>query len=95
MAIQVVLEVENNGASVLESQHSRLYNAFRFADLAYALIPLPEGTKEPIWIETAQNYLVGIIIDVGRIVSPHGFQGVIMATASDWTIGPEENTSFA
>lgn len=31
-------------------------------DLAYALIPLPEGTKEPIWIETAQNYLVGIII---------------------------------
>ena len=31
-------------------------------DFAYALIPLPEGTKEPIWIETAQNYLVGIII---------------------------------
>lgn len=31
-------------------------------DLAYALIPLPEGTKEPIWIETAQNYLIGVII---------------------------------
>ncbi|WP_300936450.1 type IV secretory system conjugative DNA transfer family protein, partial [Turicimonas muris] len=31
-------------------------------DFAYALILLPEGTKEPIWIETAQNYLVGIII---------------------------------
>ena len=31
-------------------------------DLAYALIPLPDGTKEPIWIETAQNYLIGVII---------------------------------
>jgi len=31
-------------------------------DLAYALIPLPEETKEPIWIETAQNYLIGVII---------------------------------
>lgn len=31
-------------------------------DLAYALIPLPEGTKEPIWIETAQNYLIGVVI---------------------------------
>lgn len=31
-------------------------------DLAYALIPLPDGIKEPIWIETAQNYLIGVII---------------------------------
>lgn len=31
-------------------------------DLVYALIPLPEGTKEPVWIETAQNYLIGVII---------------------------------
>lgn len=31
-------------------------------DLACSLIPLPEGTKEPIWIETAQNYLIGAII---------------------------------
>lgn len=31
-------------------------------DLAHALIPLPEETKEPVWIETAQNYLIGVIL---------------------------------
>lgn len=31
-------------------------------DLVRTLIPLPEGTKEPIWIETARNYLIGVIL---------------------------------
>ena len=33
--MQVVLEVENNGASVLVGQYGRFYNAFRFAPTAF------------------------------------------------------------